>query len=50
MVLYFGKEGFNLNTPLRKRHTIGWVPKEELLGNVTMDETALLAVLIALYI
>ena len=49
MFLYFGKEGFNSNTPLRKRHTIGWVPKEELLGNVTIDETALLAVLIALY-
>jgi len=49
MFLYFGKEGFNSNTPLRKRHTMGWVPKEELLGNVTMDETALLAALIALY-
>ena len=49
MFLYFGKEGFNSNTPLRKRHTIGWAPKEELLGNVTIDETALLAVLIALY-
>ena len=28
---------------------MGWAPKEEMLGNVTMDETALLAVLIALY-
>jgi len=28
---------------------MGWAPKEELLCNVTMDETALLAVLIVLY-
>jgi len=28
---------------------MGWAPKDELLGNVTMDEAALLAVLIALY-
>ena len=38
MSLYFDKEGFNSNTPLRKRHT-----------NATMEETTLLAVLIALY-
>lgn len=28
---------------------MGWAPNEVLLGIVTMDETALLAVLIALY-
>lgn len=49
MFLYFGKEGFNSNTPLKKRHTMGWAPNEVLLGKVTMDETALLAVLMALY-
>ena len=49
MFLYFGKEGFNSNTPLRKRQTMGWAPNVVLLDNVTMDETALLAVLIALY-
>ena len=49
MFLYCGKEGFSSNTPLRNRHTMGWEPKEALLGNVTMDERALLAVLTALY-
>ena len=27
MFLYFDKEGFNSNTPLRKQHTMGWAPK-----------------------
>ena len=49
MFLYFGKEGFNSNTPLRKRHTMGLAPKKELLDKVTMDEKALLGVLIALH-
>ena len=49
MFLYLGREGFNSNTPLRKQHTMGWVPNDILLANVTIDEMALLAVLIALY-
>lgn len=49
MFLYFGREGFSSNTPLRKRHTMGWAPKEVLLGRVTTEEMALLAVLMALY-
>lgn len=49
MVLYFGKEGFNLNIFLRNRYIMGWALKEELLGNVIMDEIVFFVVLIVLY-
>ena len=49
MLLYFGKEGFSSNTPFTNRHTKGCVPNWLPSGNITTEDSALLAVLMALY-